>query len=351
MFQPQKIGMSETICKYGLADVRKTLRDAIDRRDARIATRWTAELVATPGAIGSLWASYWLAWASSSGPTIPILLSQVWSSIVALAQENDWIAFRNNPVVRSMCAEMTHRILTQPRQTPVVWPSKEVILFDVSQLRDAWKAGNLPVMVDSRLVLRVWQRDMDALDLRFMAGQWIDSLQKGDIRIALSVIAWTLLPNTEVKCAERGPAEQSPKQRKSPLWFWLDIGKSVLLEKSHPGWITFHNAVREALRFHSKRFTSADRMRILLAWILQIRTSFLSQDDSIWSAKEIKLTIEDIDRGYQEIAVELSDPNAVVVVQPTVKQTAKDVKNETIRKSEEKLKEADEAVMRLMGIL
>jgi hypothetical protein len=50
----------KTICGYELTDVRKSLRGAIGRRDRRVAQRWAAELVATPGAIGSLWAALWL---------------------------------------------------------------------------------------------------------------------------------------------------------------------------------------------------------------------------------------------------------------------------------------------------
>lgn len=351
----------KTLCGYDLSDVRKTLREAIDRRDTRAAGRWTAELVATPGAIGSLWASFWLAWATAgSGPAIPILLHQSWESMVAAARASDgqWMTFRNDPDVRASCYDMTLRLVEQPRPPPIVWPSKEVSLFDVSTLRDAWKLGTVPAAMDSPVVLRVWNRNDDALDLRYVAGQWVDSITRGDIRIALSCVLWTLLPTTEIKCKERGPAGLTPKQRTSPLWFWLDMGKSMLVGQAHPGWLTFHAATRDAFKTHYKRWTSTERMRVLLSWILQIRTSCLPQADSLWSAAAMKLHTEDIDRGYQEIAVELSDPNAIVSSQTTPKGADKDKpskrkkeeKDDAARRSEEKLRESDAAVMKLLGI-
>jgi hypothetical protein len=348
----------KTLCGYELSDVRKTLREAIDRRDIRAAGRWTAELVGTPGAIGSLWASFWLAWATAgSGPAIPILLNQSWDSMVdaARASGRDWASFRNDSDVRAACYEMTLRLIEQPRPPPIVWPSKEVALFDVSTLRDSWKLGTVPTAMDSPVVLRVWNRNDDALDLRYVAGQWVDSLSRGDIRIALSCILWTLLPTTELKCKERGPAELTPKHRNSPVWFWLDLGKSMLIGQTHPGWLTFHAAIRDAFKTHYKRWTSTERMRILLTWILQIRSSFLPQADSLWSASAMKLHTEDIDRGYKEIAVELSDPNAVVSPQKeqskekSKTKLKKEEKDEATRRSEEKLRESDAAVMKLMG--
>ena len=351
-----------TLCGYELSDVRKTLREAIDRRDTRASGRWTAELVATPGAIGSLWSSFWLAWATAgSGPAIPILLNQTWESMVIAARTSgsDWPSFRNNPDVRAACYEMTLRLITQPRPPPVVWPSKEVALFDISTLRDAWKLGTVPAAMDSPVVLRVWKREDDALDLRYIAGQWVDSLTRGDIRIALSCVLWTLLPTTELKCGERGPSDLTAKHRSSTLWFWLELGKSMLVGQAHPGWLTFHAATRDAYKMHYKRWSSTERMRVLLAWILQIRTSCLPQSDSLWSAAAIQLHTEDIDRGYQEIAVELSDPNAIVMAAATPKEKEKEKSKTALKKeekdaatkrSEDKLRESDALVMKLMGI-
>lgn len=353
-----------TLCGYGLSDVRKTLRDAIDRRDHRAARRWTAELVATPGAVGSLWASYWLAWAQAQGagsasPTLPILLKQLWASITAKAQEHvtigeGWPGFRNDPDVRVIAAETTQRLLSQARQTPVVWPTKEVTIYDVGNMRDTAP----PPAADGPAVMRVWQRDDDSMDLRIMAGRFLDSIQRGDLRGALSVVAWTLLPTAQqglqlpLKCGERGPAALPPKQRSSPIWFWLEIGRAALVTRQdlHRGWNTFHSAVAEAFKLHFKRWTAADRMRVLLAWILQIRASYQTQPDSLWSVDGIQQTLQEIDLPYKELAAELADPNAAVIRNDRAPDPEEDSKKAKASKMESRMQEADAAVLAAMGL-
>ena len=348
---------AETICSYALTDVRKSLWEAIDRRETRAANRWTAELVATPGAVGSLWASYWLAWAAAqSGPTLPILLKQSWSSMTAAASElvptGGWPAFRNDHDVRAIAAETTSRLLTLPRQSPVIWPSREIILYDVANMRDS----PVPTATDSPVVLRVWKRDEDALELRMMAGRFIAMLEKGDLRGSLAAIAWTLMTpaqqglNAPLKCAERGPSTTVPKKAcQSPLWFWLDIGRSYFLSQPHlhKGWLTMHNAVAEAFRVHYKRWSTVERMRILLAWTLQIRASMMQQPDSIWKAEPLNQSVEVIDLPYKEIAAELADPDAVLRQKQT-KEKQEEQTNKT--RSEAKMAEADAAVMAALGL-
>jgi hypothetical protein len=358
----------DTICGYGLADVRRSLRDAIDRRERRAADRWTAELVATPGAVGSLWASYWLAWAAaqgagSSSPTVPILLRQTWETVSTLAYNHggDWAAFRNDPLVRGLGAEMTVRLLGQTRQTPVVWPTKEITIHDVGNMR----AASPPPEADGRIVLQVWIRDEDSMELRMMAGRWMDAIQRGDLRTALSAVAWTLLSVAQqggqqpLKCAERGPATLTPKQRASPLWFWLAVGKSLLAARTnntglHRGWATMHAAVAEAFRLHYKRWTATDRMRVLLAWILQIRATYeVQQGDALWTAPPLRLTVAEIDLPYKEVAAELSDPQAQVIRRekaPSPKQLEKDDKKAAAARMEARMAEADAKILAAMGI-
>ena len=351
---------AETICNYALADVRKSLWEAVDRRDARAANRWTAELVATPGAVGSLWASYWLAWATAqSGPTLPILLKQTWSAMTAAATElvnggGGWPAFRNDPDVRAIASETTKRLLMLPRQSPVIWPSREIILYDIANMRDS----PVPTATDSPVVLRVWKRDDDALEIRMMAGRFIAMLEKGDLRGSLSAIAWTLMTpaqqglNTPLKCAERGPITTVPKKAcQSPLWFWLEIGRSYFLDKPglHKGWLTMHNAVAEAFRIHYKRWTALERMRILLAWVLQIRASMTPQPESIWAAAPLNQKVEEIDLPYKEIAAELADPNAVLQKKEKEKQEKQEEQNSKTR-SQNKMAEADAAMMASIGL-
>ena len=348
----------DTICGYSLPDVRKSLREAIDHRDRRASHRWAAELVATPGAVGSLWASFWLAWAAAQGagsasPTLPILLKQSWTTITEAAHTlRDWTAFRNEPEIRAAVAETTVRLIDQPRQSPVVWPSKEIILYDVGNMRSSVS----PIATDGPIVLSVWQRGGDAMEYRVMAGQFLTSLGTGDLRGCLSAVAWTLLTQAQqgsqmpLKCADRGPSGLPPKARESPLWFWLDIGRVFLQSRKdlHRGWPTMHAAISNAFRENYKRWSAPDRMRMLLAWILQLRASLLPQPAELWVAPPIQQKLADIDLPYKEIAAELADPSSVITKQvaPLTKQVEQTQKS----RSEAKMAEADAAIFAAMGL-
>lgn len=355
----------DTICGYGLSDVRRSLRDAIDRREPRAARRWTAELVATPAAIGSLWASYWLAWAAAQGagsasPTIPILLRQKWGEVTEIAHAHmedgsGWPGFRNDPAVRSATAEMTSRLLAQARQTPVVWPSREIILYDVSLMRDSPP----PPATDGRVVMRVWTRGDDSMELRMMAGRFIAALEAGDIRTALSAVAWTLLPAAQqaltqpFRVADRGPAALPMKARTSPLWFWLDLGKAMLAERGstlHRGWYTMHTAIAAAFRDHFKRWTAAERMRLLLAWILQVRATYVAETPGLWTAEAIQQTMAEIDLPYKEIAAELANPQDQVIQHDRAPNQFEDSKKAKQARVQSRVDAADAAVLAAMGL-
>jgi hypothetical protein len=127
----------------------------------------------------------------------------------------------------------------------------------------------------------------------------------------------------------------------------MELGRSYFQSRPHlhKGWLTMHNAVADAFRVHYKRWTTVERMRILLAWTLQVRASMTQQPESIWSAAPLNQTVEEIDLPYKEIAAELADPNTVI------QQKQRAQKEETQKsKSETKMAEADAAVMAALGL-
>ena len=130
----------------------------------------------------------WAAAAGGASPTVPILLRQSWAKVAESAHSysGDWEGFRNDPQIRAEAAETVARLLGLPRLTPVVWPTKELVLYDVSMLQTA----PVPAEADGPVVMRVWQRGEDALEFRLMAGRWINALERGDLRVALSAVAW-----------------------------------------------------------------------------------------------------------------------------------------------------------------
>jgi hypothetical protein len=267
------------------------------------------------------------------------------------AQElQDWAAFRNDPDVRVCTSELTTRLLEQPRQSPVVWPSKEITLYDVGNMRTA----SPPVAVDGPTVLTVWKREEDALEYRMMAGRFLTFLESGDLRGALSAVAWTMMSPAQqglqapLKCDSRGPATLPAKARSSPLWFWLEIGRVFLQRRPslHRGWPTMHAAITDAFRTNYRRWTALERMRLLLAWILQLRASLSPHSESLWAVSAVQKSYDAIDLPYKEVAAELTDPAAVLQKESKTKAIVSTQKS----RSELKMAEADAAIAAAMGL-
>jgi len=360
--------MPETLCGYNLSEVRKSLCAAIERRDRRGAQRWAAELIATPAAVGSLWAAYWVAWSAAvSGPTLPILLRQSWEQIktaeethigatIATGEGPDagWIAFRNDPGIRTLASEQTARLLDQTRQSPTVWPTKEITLHDIADLR----ARPAPAAADGPVVLKVWRREEDSLELRQMGGHWLEALVRGDLRMALAVVAWSLMPSASqglplpLKCAQRGSITLTIKVRASPLWFWLELGKALLVHRVHTeglhrGWTTMCDAVHHAFREHYKKWTVVERMRVLLAWIVQLRASYAAANETMWIVPPVNQSLSIIDQPFREIAADLANPQTAVERKAP---KAENVKQSALEQLEAKMMAADEAIMSVMGL-
>jgi hypothetical protein len=121
-----------------------------------------------------------------------------------------------------------------------------------------------------------------------------------------------------------------------------------------------HSAIAEAFRLHYKRWTAADRMRVLLAWILQLRASFQSQPESLWVAPALSQTAAEIDLPYKEIAAELADPDTAIRAPEkgvgtgsgtaSGPKTPADEKKAAAARAEAKMAEAEAAVLAAMGL-
>ncbi len=158
--------------------------------------------------------------------------------------------------------------------------------------------------------------------------------------------------------APRGPATLTPKQRTSPIWFWLEIGRVGLNARTatglHRGWATAHRAVTEAFKTHWRRWTAADRLQVLLAWVLQMRAALQAEPhpESLWIARPFSLTLSEIDRPYQEIAAELAHPDAVLFKndRDPVSTASLDPKKAAAERAEAKMAEADAKILALLGL-
>ena len=99
-------------------------------------------------------------------------------------------------------------------------------------------------------------------------------------------------------------------------------------------------AVTHAFQTQWKRWTSTERMRVLLVWVLQLRACFAGTATN-WTALPVHQRTEDIDLPYKEVAAELGGAAAAPApVSP----------KKTMSKSEAKMAASDAALLAMLGI-
>ena len=107
-----------------------------------------------------------------------------------------------------------------------------------------------------------------------------------------------------------------------------------------------HDVTVEAMTDHYKRWSSVDRLRIMLFWTMQIKAALTSKET--WSIKPVEITVAEIDLPYKEIANEIHSPVAHTVKQPEKSIPADPESKKT--KLSEQMKKADEQILAMLGV-
>jgi hypothetical protein len=138
------------------------------------------------------------------------------------------------------------------------------------------------------------------------------------------------------------------------MWYWFSLGASLLKStNAHPGWLTFHDMTVEAMTDHYRRWSPTERLKILAFWTFNLRASLSSKES--WSIQPVTLTTEEIDLPYKEIAAELAGKNSLnqqvtQTQKQTQMQTPKDEKASKESKLSQKMKDADDTILAMLGI-
>ena len=135
------------------------------------------------------------------------------------------------------------------------------------------------------------------------------------------------------------------------MWFWFSLGSSFLkAANAHPGWLTFHDMTVEAMTDHYRRWSPTERLKILAFWTLNLRACLSSKET--WSIKAVPLTTEEIDLPYKEIATELAGKHSGLnqQVSKAQAQNPKDEKALKELKLSQKMKDADDTVLAMLGV-
>jgi hypothetical protein len=236
MAEEPKATSKHTLCGYAWGDVTGSLLRAIGTADMSRALRWSAELICSDLGLGRLEATLLHAWALHVGPALPNWPKTWYTTIHQLRSYwtksgGDIKAVRNTPVVRQYVAEAVATLVLAAKKPLPTLPTSSDCFREAEAMRARLRSGG--GVGDQLATRRVWSPGHDGADLRTIGNEMEAALRSNQIQRLLFWVIWmmTLDSQTDAPPAkERGPAHLTPKQRKSLLWFLVDVLKEIANE-------------------------------------------------------------------------------------------------------------------------
>ena len=222
-----------TLCGYAWGDVVNSLVKAIGAGDMVRSQRWAAELVCSEQGLGKLEAALVHAWATHVAANNPAwCMSWVHSATHIRAlwarSSESTKAIRNTPQVRYHVAEaVSSLVLSEKRQLPKL-PTSDDCFRDAEAMRTRFRTGQ--GVVDQLSTRRTWAAGIESNDLLKIGNEFEAACRATNLNRALFWVIWfiTLDGQTEQPTVkERGPSYLTPKQRKSVMWFLIDVMKDL----------------------------------------------------------------------------------------------------------------------------
>lgn len=137
-------------------------------------------------------------------------------------------AIRNTPQVRYHVAEaVSSLVLSEKRQLPKL-PTSDDCFRDAEAMRTRFRTGQ--GVVDQLSTRRTWAAGIESNDLLKIGNEFEAACRATNLNRALFWVIWfiTLDGQTEQPTVkERGPSYLTPKQRKSVMWFLIDVMKDL----------------------------------------------------------------------------------------------------------------------------
>jgi hypothetical protein len=305
-----------TLCGYAWGDVINSLVKAIGAGDMIRSQRWAAELVCSEQGLGKLEATLVHAWATHVASNNPAwCMSWVHSAthIRALwAKSGDSTkAIRNTPQVRQHVAEAVSALaLSEKRQLPKL-PTSDDCFRDAEAMRTRFRTGQ--GVVDQVSCRRTWTAGIESNDLRMIGNEFEAACRATNLNRALFWVVWfiTLDAQTEQPpVKERGPSYLTLKQRKSVLWFLVDLIKDLandtafLSTDERSGIFNALNITWNKLGAKGRRDCLASLTMMICEHIARRATPRLTAGPNIPSYDAIKSQNSTIDGVYTAIAEE-----------------------------------------------
>lgn len=225
-----------TLCGYAWGDVLAALVRAIGTADNVRAQRWSAELVCSEQGLGRLEATLLLAWAHHCGPAFPTWPRMWYNSFVQIRSlwaksHGDVKAVRNTPLVRQLVAESTAALVLSAKKPLPTLPTSKDCFREAEAMRARLRAGG--GAGEQLATRRVWSAGQDGADLKTIGNEFEAALRSNQISRMLFWLVWVCTLDGQKDAPpskERGPAHLTKSQKKSLLWFLVDILRELANE-------------------------------------------------------------------------------------------------------------------------
>jgi hypothetical protein len=305
-----------TLCGYAWGDVVNSLIKAIGAGDMVRSQRWAAELVCSEQGLGKLEAALVQAWAmhvAANNPAWCMMWVHSATYIRALwARSGESTkAIRNTPQVRQHVAEaVSSLVLSEKKQLPKL-PTADDCFRDAEAMRTRFRTGQ--GVVDQLSCRRTWTAGIESNDLRMIGNEYEAACRVSNLNRALFWVIWFITLDTQTEqpaVKERGPSHLTPKQRKSVLWFLIDVIKDMandiafLSTDERSGIFNVINITWNKLGAKGRRDCLAALTMMICEHIASKSTPRLTAGPNIPSYDAVKSQNAGIDNIYTAIAEE-----------------------------------------------
>lgn len=265
-----------TLCGYAWSDVCSALIRAIGTADNVRAQRWAAELVCSEQGLGRLESTLIQAWANHVGPANPTWPRLWYNNMIQIRGlwtkcSGDTKAIRNTPLVRQLVAESTATLILSAKKPLPLLPTSKDCFREAEAMRSRLRTGG--GVGDQLATRRVWTAGQDGADLKTIGNEFEAALRSNQIPRMLFWMIWimTLDSQTEVPPAkERGPAHLTVKQRKSLLWFIVDLLRELANEGAFLS-VEDRNGLWGSMELTWNKLGARGRRDVLVATALSIQ--------------------------------------------------------------------------------
>lgn len=225
-----------TLCGYAWGDVLSALMKAIGSSDNIRAQRWSAELVCSELGMGRLEATLLHSWALHIGSANPTWPRMWYNSMVQIrsiwAKSNgDIKTVRNTPIVRQLVADATAMLVFSGKKEFPSLPTSKDCFREAEAMRSRLRSGG--GVGDQVITRRIWSSGQDGADLKTIGNEFEAALRANQIPRMLFWVIWLCTLDSQPDAPpgkERGPSHLSKTQKKSLLWFLVDLLRELANE-------------------------------------------------------------------------------------------------------------------------